>query len=134
MSENTDTRLKSIMDEQNQIRVVHEQRLTSMETRVTKLEITVPYMQDTISRLTSIADMQTRQGALTEAALVALKDGQELHSKNIEEINREQVSQGKVITAIQTSLKVLLSVIGTLGTALALAAGGYLFSLIQHPK
>src|SRR5690242_14074300 len=62
------------MTEQQQLHIVHEQRLTQVETRMTTIEVKLPFLENAIGKLTDIVDRQDRQVTLNEAAIVAIRD------------------------------------------------------------
>lgn len=135
-----DTRLQEVMDEQKQLHVVHEQRLTQVETRITTIEIKLPFLENAITKLTDIGDKLERQTTLNEAAIVAIRDRtdqfadhmekatdrltekQEKTNERIDMLESERISKlenkvGKQDTKwkiAQAILLVLLTIIGTM--------------------
>ena len=127
MSDSGELRIIQRMEDQQQITVSHERRIQEVESRITTVEVRLPYMQDTITKLASIAEQQTKQGALTEQAVIALKDGQEQHNRHIEDLTKGHVD-------MKARLDAIWRIMAMVGTALLMAGVGYLFTLLAHPK
>lgn len=115
-----------LMEEQQRIHLLHEQRITEQGTliqqvdhRLTIVEVGQSTMEKALEKLMTALEIQARQGTLNEAAIVAIRDRTDEHNRHIEEMKRDQVDIGKVQAGISIRINVIWGGLAVIATSLA---------------
>jgi exosome complex RNA-binding protein Csl4 len=125
----------AMIDDQQHMQAIHEQRITQVEkqviqheTRMTIIEVSQGRLEASLVKVADAVADQVTKTTLHEAAIVVLKDGIEKHSKHIEDMKDEQVDMGKLFTKLESQM----SILRLIGMALISVIIGYFFSHFIH--
>ncbi len=123
-----DARLVDLMEEQRNVQIVHEQRIASLETRTTVIEVKQGQLEGAMSKLADVMAVQARQATLNEAAIVAIKERTDDHNSQIKELTAGHVAMKEEVGEIRSKFGVIWRVLATVGGAGVLVALEYIFS------
>ena len=124
-----DTRLIEKMQAQHALQIVHEQRITQVETRLSVAEVKMSGFDVALQKLTDIMSVQANKTTLNEAAIDAYRQRTDLFAdhmeKAIDRLTDKQEGQSKDMASLKTQMNVVK------GIGAALAGAGALV-VVEH--
>jgi hypothetical protein len=129
--ETKDTQLQAIVEEQKQLHIVHERRLTEVETRMTVFEVRQSSFDSSLQKLTEAMTIQANKATLNEAAITAIKERTDLFAQHMEtaidRLTDKQEDSGKEMASLKTQMNVVRGIGAALVGAGALVALEHFF-------
>lgn len=127
------------MEGQRNVQIVHEQRIASLETRTTVIEVRQNQLDSAmVKQANALTDLAIK-ATIHDAAIDQLKQGNELHARHIEDIDRkhgdeikelikERAAIDKKVDAVESKVTVIWKTIGAIGGTLVLVVLEYIFA------
>lgn len=130
LSNDEDARkLVLLMEEQRDLQIVHEQRITQVETRLSVVEIKQTTLDKALEKLVDLVAGQATKTTLNEAAIVAIRERTDILADHMEKVTdrlaSKQEDDGAKATKMETRMARLdaqMNVVKAIGAALIGAA------------
>src|SRR2546421_6077986 len=129
-------KLALLMEEQRDLHVIHEQRLTQVETRISVVEVKLPRVEAALEKLTDIVAVQVTQSTLNEAAITAIRERTDQFADHMEKatdrLMDKQDADGIAVSKLETRMGKQETKMGAVQAVGLTAVGIVLTMLAQH--
>lgn len=127
------------MEAQHNVQIVHEQRIASLETRTTVIEFKQNQLDAAMVKQADAITALATKATIHDAAIDQLKQGNELHARHIEDIDRkhgdeikelvkDRVATDKKVDAVEGKVTIIWRTVAAIGGTLVLVTLEYIFS------
>lgn len=129
MADADEQAVRAMMEQQRSVRVV-EEKIASLETRTTVIEVKQGQFDIALAKLADVMAIQANKTTLNEAAILAIEKRTDDHNKHIEELQKTQLEHGHQLIDQNGKLTVIWRTVATIATTVGLIVIEYIFTRI----